>query len=238
MSNVTNIERLTSDWPVEAIPQRWIESLFEKMTFTYGAKFADQWKGIDPAGLKRHWATELGKFSGDELKAGVEKLKTRDWPPTLPEFEKLCKPSIDPTVAYYEAVSGVQARSNGKMGSWSSPAVYWAAMPLAFDLGSLSYSLIKTRWEAALAKQIEKGEWDVIPVPMDALPAPGKAELSKENAAKMLDQLGASGVLKPKTSHTFWYRNILERLKAGDKTLTMIQINFAKEAAANHGISA
>ena len=230
MSNVTNIERSISDWPADAIPQHWIESLFGKMTFTYGAKFADQWKGIDAAGLKRHWATELGKFTGEELKAGVEKLKTRDWPPTLPEFEKLCKPSIDPMVAYYEAVSGVQARANGEVGKWSHVAIYWAAMPMAFDLGSQTYSQIKGRWEKALLDSMDRGEWSEIPQPMIALPAPGKAELSKENAAKMLEKLGASGVLKPKLNYTYWYHNILDRVKRGDKTLSMIQIQFAKMA--------
>lgn len=91
MSNVHQISSTSTDWPKEAIPESWIESLFQKMLFTYGAKFSDQWKGIDPAGLKRHWATELGKFKPEELKAGVARLKEHDWPPSLSQFEKMCK---------------------------------------------------------------------------------------------------------------------------------------------------
>lgn len=239
MSNSTNLTQSTStEWPVDAIPERWIESLFEKMLFTYGAKFSDQWKGIDPAGLKRHWATELGKFSTDELKAGVSKLKSKEWPPTLPEFEKMCKPSIDPTVAYYEAVIGIQARAKGEMGQWSSPAVFWAAMPLSFDLGTQTYSQIKARWEKALADQIDRGEWVPIPEPMVALPAPGKAELSKEKTAKMVQEIGAAAILKPKSEHTFWYRDIIARERKGDKTLNRAQVRAAHEAAEIHGYRA
>lgn len=91
MSNVHQISSTSTDWPAEAIPESWIESLFQKMLFTYGAKFSDQWKGIDPSGLKRHWATELGKFKPEELKAGVARLKEHDWPPSLSQFEKMCK---------------------------------------------------------------------------------------------------------------------------------------------------
>lgn len=238
MSNVRQISSTSTDWPAEAIPVTWIESLFEKMLFTYGAKFSDQWKGIDPQGLKRHWATELGKFTPEELKSGVSKLKGRDWPPTLPEFERLCKPSIDPTVAYYEAIAGVQARSKGEMGDWSSPAIFWAAMPLSFDLGQQTYSQIKARWEKALSDQLEKGEWAAIPKPMVQLAAPGKTITDREKASKVLQDIGASGVLKRRPEDTIWYRKILERHKKGDKTLSPIQINFAKEAARNHGVEA
>ena len=91
MNNVHQISSTLIDWPANAIPETWIESLFEKMLFTYGAKFSNQWNGIDPSGLKRHWATELGEFKSEELKAGVARLKEHDWPPSLSQFEKMCK---------------------------------------------------------------------------------------------------------------------------------------------------
>ncbi len=235
MSNVAKILSTSTDWPADAIPEHWIESLFQKMTFTYGSKFADQWRGIDADGLKKYWAKELGKYTPDQLKAGVDKLKNRDWPPTLPEFEKMCRPLIDPMVAYYQAVNGVQARAKGEMGIWSHPAIYWAAIPMSFDLVSQTYAQIKNRWEAAYNEQMERSEWPDIPEPSLALPAPGRAQLSRENAAKMLDQLGASGVLKRSANDTLWYRKILDRIKNGDKTVTLIQRRFAEEAAAAHG---
>ena len=238
MSNVAKISSTSIDWPADAIPAHWVESLFQKMTFAYGVKFSDQWRGVDAEGLKRHWATELGKYTPEQLKAGVEKLKNRDWPPTLPEFERMCRPSIDSLIAYYQAVAGVQARAKGEMGNWSHPAIFWAAVPMSFDLGNLTYSQIKGRWEVALAEQMDRGEWETVPQPMLALPAPGKSELSRENAAKMLNEIGTTSVLKTKKEDTSWYRKILARIEQGDKTVTMIQRNFAVEAARNHGYRA
>ncbi len=223
---------------VRSLPIKWIESLFERMLFEYGKKFSDQWGGSDPEALKAHWAKRLGDLNGEELKRGYGKLEGREWPPTLPEFRNLCRPQADSMVAYYEAVAGVQARQAGEMGTWSHPAIFWAAMPMAFDLGTQTFSQIKGRWEKALADQMERGEWAPVPAVMVALPAPGKSDLSREKAAKMLSDLGASNVLKPRTEHTIWYRNILARQKRGDRTLTMVQINFALEAAANHGYQA
>lgn len=171
-----------------------------------------------------------------DIKAGLKACRTRfDWPPSCAEFLKACKPTVDvdPMKAYYEAIAGIQARATGKMGAWSHPAIYFAAMPLSFDLGSLPFSQVKGRWEQALAEQMDRGEWAQIPEPPEsrlALPEPGKGRLSREGAAKMMEELGASGILKPKTDHLRWAKNIMERVKRKDKTLEMIQIRFAKEA--------
>lgn len=171
------------------------------------------------------------------IRGGLKACRTKyDWPPSCGEFLKSCKPTIDPMVAYYQAVEGVAARNRGGVGTWSHPAIYWAAMPMAFDLSSQTFSQIKGRWEQALATQMDRGEWAEIPMPdpeRAALPAPGKALLSRENANKMVEELGLK---LQKTNHTLWYRNILDRHARGDKTLSMVQINFAKEAAKNHGI--
>lgn len=168
------------------------------------------------------------------IRGGLKGCRTKyDWPPSCSEFLKACKPSIDPVVAYYEAITGIAVRAHGEMGVWSHPAIYWAAMPLSFDLGSQTFSQMKARWESALNEQMERGNWPAIPAPMVALPAPGKSELSKEKATAMVAELGLK---LQKTNHTLWYRNILERHAKGDKTLTMVQINFAKEAAKNHGV--
>jgi hypothetical protein len=222
----------TEVWPADAMPKHWIESLFEKMVFEYGKKFTDQWGGADPEGLKLYWAQRIAELDNDELRRGVAALNTKDWPPTLPEFIKLCKPSVEPMVAYYEAVNGIQARDKGEMGAWSHPAIYWASARMAFDLKSMTYSQIKDRWNKSLHDEMEKGEWPAIPEPMLALPEPGKSGLSREKAAQMLTELGASEVLKPKTDHRLWAKRILERAKKPGNDLSAIQIRFAKEAMA------
>lgn len=238
MSDLSQPLSTSTSWPKYAIPRNWVESLFERMLMAYGSKFADQWRGVDPESLKRHWAEKLGTLTGEQLKTGVGKLDTLDWPPSLPQFIKLCKPSIDPTVAYYEAVAGVAARDKGEIGEWSSPAIFWAAAPMAFDLAQQTYSQIKGRWEKALQDQLDKGEWAPIPKPALQLAAPGNTKMDRQKAAKMLEEIGASGVLKKFGDHTVWYRRILRRVEEGDKTVTPIQIAFAQEAARNHGVGA
>jgi hypothetical protein len=217
----------------QPIPLNWVEKLFEEMMLSFGKKFADQWQGIDPAKLKAHWAQKMGELTNEEMVRGVKAMRNLDWPPSLPEFMRLCRPPLDHTKAYYEAIYGLQARAKGEMGEWSSPAVFWAATKMAFDLAGQPYSQIKTRWEAALDEQLAKTEWPAIPQPMIALPEPGKGTLSKEAATAMVKELKAETVVKSvasKVDHKLWAKRIMERHKRGDKTLSTIQINFAKEA--------
>lgn len=68
------------------------------MSAHYGARFADAWRGTDPASVKTVWAKELGRFTPDQLKHGIESLAQCKFPPTLPEFIALCKHA--PSYAY------------------------------------------------------------------------------------------------------------------------------------------
>lgn len=223
---------LASSTSTNPLPASWVEKLLHKMLLSYGKKFTDQWGATSTDELVEHWAQELAGYLPLEIARGIKALETKDWPPTLPEFKKLCRSPLDPVKAYYEAVAGVQARAAGEYGKWSHPAVYWAAMPLAFDLGSMTFSAIKPRWEAALDEQVARGEWEEIPQPMLALAAPGKSMPSRQQAAEMLRKLKATTVVKvgpdgnnPKR----WARLILERAAAGEDLLP-IQVAFAKEA--------
>lgn len=226
MSNVTNLNSSTST-PLQA----WVEKLLTYMLACYGKRFTDQWVMVQHQDLVDVWAQELEGLTHAELKAGKEALATRDWPPTLSEFKKLCRPAVDATKAYYEAVAGVQARAAGEYGKWSHPAIYWAAMPLAFDLGNQTFSQIKPRWEAALFEQMDKGEWAEIPQPMVALPAPGKTKTSREEASQRLRELGATGIVKDAWGNDpkRWAKKLLEREAAGEALLP-IQARFAREA--------
>ncbi|HDR9029911.1 TPA: hypothetical protein QDB14_004133 [Burkholderia vietnamiensis] len=78
-------------WPVTAIPQRWVEALFDAMSANYGARFADLWRGTDIAKVKRHWGNELAKLSREQLKAGVDHLSALAKVPTVPEFLAHCR---------------------------------------------------------------------------------------------------------------------------------------------------
>ncbi|MBR8434803.1 hypothetical protein KDW37_28990 [Burkholderia cenocepacia] len=79
------------EWPLDALPQHWVEALFSKMAAFYGSRFASMWNGVNVGEVQRAWAIELGKLSRDQLKAGSDNLTALPKPPTLPEFVSLCR---------------------------------------------------------------------------------------------------------------------------------------------------
>lgn len=229
--------QLTSinSWPADALPKSSIDNLFAKLLAFYGSKFLDMWANTDIEEVKRIWALEIRKLSTEQMRVGYEQLATRKFPPTLPEFIELCKPAIDLTASYYEAVAGLQAREQGEIGTWSHPAVFWAASCMAYDLKNQTYSSIAKRWETALRAEMSKGQWSAVPAPMIALPAPGKSLSSKQQSSEMLKQLSATDVLKTantRTDHKAWIKTVLKRAEKGDDRLPGISIRFAREAMA------
>jgi hypothetical protein len=219
-----------SSTSTNALPEAWIERLFERMLLEYGKRFGDQWAQADMDKLIAHWAAELAGYSGAELKRGVDALASRDWPPTLPEFKRMCRPPVDPMRAYYEAVAGVQARFAGEHGTWSHPAIYWAAMPMAVELREQTFSAVKARWETALAEQLGRGEWEEIPKPMLALTSPGQSTTSTEKARAAIQRALGQVVHKPADGNPMgWARRVLDRYEAGDK-VTPTMLSMAREA--------
>jgi hypothetical protein len=217
---------------INAIPEKWIDALFAKMSTYYGNKFADMWRDGNMQVIKAVWFEECVKLSREDFTRGANALMAQEWPPTLPQFIKLCRPSVDAVAAYYEAVNGVIARESGNIGEWSHPAIFWASVKIgAFDLKHQTYSAIKGRWEGALNEELAKGNWTAIPEPMIALPAPPAA--SKEVAEHYLAETQVIKNQNSNVDHKRWAKLIMERHKAGDKTLTQIQISFAKEALSN-----
>jgi len=211
------------------VPLSWVESLFARMQAMYGNKFLDMWRDTNIDQVKALWAEEMSKLTDAELKRGFTALMGREWPPTLPEYVKLCRPAVDTTVAYYEAIAGLIARDKGEIGEWSHPAIFWAATKMSFDMKNQTYSTVRARWEKTLQDEMDKGEWSAIPAPLKALPPP---EISREKAVHVLQELGAAKVLVPKTDHLRWAKRILERDKKGDKSLSALQSRFAQEAIA------
>ncbi|MGI4938358.1 MAG: hypothetical protein ACRYF5_16695 [Janthinobacterium lividum] len=197
------------------------------------------WRGSDLVGVKRHWAEKLGAIHNDELKAGVAKLDSREWPPTLPEFLKLCRPDVESVKAYYEAVAGMEARNKGETGNWSHPAIFHAAVRVgSFDLLQQSFASVRPRWERALADELLKSEWPAIESPALQLESNGPSQASRQAAAAMLRHLEATGITKRSNAsidHRKWALDILGRAERGDTTLTPLQVHFAKEAMGAHG---
>ncbi|MDR0736024.1 MAG: hypothetical protein LBF51_04195 [Zoogloeaceae bacterium] len=79
--------------PPEPLPIEAIERLFNRMTCFYGSKFLDLWKNADMNQVMAEWAKALGEYRGKPhcLQAGMERMKSRPFPPTLPEFLADCR---------------------------------------------------------------------------------------------------------------------------------------------------
>lgn len=193
-------------------PVAVVEALFAEMLLLFGRKFLDQWRGADASALKTYWAQHLALMTGDELARGKSALQALDWPPTLPEFVKLCRPPIAPVAAYHQALSAMACRDRGETGHWPHPAVYWAAVAVgAHDLRSQPYHLLQFRWEAALTEEFAKGHWPPVPAPAVALPPPrGRRPMPPS----VLDAARAA-TSSPGGDPRGWARRLLARRDAG-----------------------
>jgi hypothetical protein len=157
---------------------------------------ADVYAGAEPEDVKREWAEALVGFSGPEVKRGLVATRThsaRGFAPNLPEFLHMCRPSLDPEVAWDEAGRGIRARADAQAFAWSHPAVYWAARDFGHEL-RISDPLAKhrKRWEARLAEWFAAGHWPEIPAVAQRLAAPEQRALvpgSKEGALAQLAQV-------------------------------------------------
>ena len=166
-------------------PRAWIERLFDRLSGMYGHRFTDMWAGIDPDTVIETWAAGLAGFSLEELLAGFTACGSRDWPPTLPEFRKLCRPPPSYEAAFYEAADQIRRRDMGE-DSWSHPAVYWAAMALGGDIRSQTYSALKVRWQRAMddaINDVREGRRPTqVPQARMALPGAGEGSVSRDVA--------------------------------------------------------
>lgn len=215
----------------QPLARSWVEKISAHMLNLYGKRYTDLWAATDAKAWVSYWAQQLAGFTADELKRGLDALDHCQWPPTLPEFKRLCRPPIDPQAAFYEAVEGVQARERGERGTWSHPAIYWAAVKVgAFDLKNCGYGQIQKRWESALQAIFDAGEYEPIPEPALTLPAPGKTVLTRESEARLMAELGASGILHKRANPRAWITRIRERQRAGDRTLPAAAIRAADAA--------
>ncbi len=76
------------------------ERVFARLAIMYGNKFADMWRGIDLAEVKRAWGDELASFTVPEVAGAIKALRANTFPPTLPEFLQLCEKARGITPAY------------------------------------------------------------------------------------------------------------------------------------------
>jgi hypothetical protein len=145
------------------IPTRWVEDLFARLTAIVGSAMGTVYAGADPELVKSEWAEALAGFSAEEVKRGLAATRTRRFPPNLPEFLHLCRPALDPEVAWHEADAGMRAHAAQQAFDWSHPAVFWAAREFAYELRTSNFTACRKRWEPTLAAMWSLRAWPAVP---------------------------------------------------------------------------
>ena len=168
----------------KALPSEWVDRLFSRLDQTYPGKWVDSIK--DMAATKQTWAEGLGDMSGEEIRRGLAACLNRPWPPTLPEFRRLCRP---PRCAETEF-----RRAANIMGSdpidWGGDAIlYWAVQAAGpFEVRSRPYEgAMKARWEEALRDT--EAEYYAHGLPHPPLPPMGALEVKLTPKAEARERL-------------------------------------------------
>lgn len=179
----------TSQASQSALPDTWMERLFQKMEDRFGDLWANRYGAFPRARVKQTWAEDLGDLSGEEVARGVSGCKSSKFPPTLPEFRALCRPPVDFEGSFVEAQQQMAAREAGQ-DRWSNPAIFWAAVTIgSFDLRNGAWVVLEKRWRKVFQAELDKGEWQPVPVRAIALPPPVPTQKDRDSAARVLSSI-------------------------------------------------
>lgn len=208
------------------IPLKAVEFLFDWMTRRYGALFLDMWSGLDFDDVKQAWREDLAGFNKEELQVGLAACRQRDFPPTLPQFMRLCRPQVDHESAFHEASHQMALRSSG-LDKWSSPAVYWAAVKIgAFDLRNGTWSTMKKRWSTVLDEMLADPNLPAVPSREQALlPAPVRTLVREGGLSEILNSNKSESEAYGKS----WAVKIFRKVEAGEPVQASV-IRMAEEA--------
>lgn len=196
----TAISQLSTSNPVSS-PDRQVSvplsgeqvgQVFKRLQAQLGAKLADLYAGVKPEDVRQEWAAALGGYRNEEIIRGLDACRTRAFAPNLGEFLNLCRPALDPEIAWMEAVEGLKARAGGERGDWSHPAVFRAAQSFAFELRGKSFKECKKSWTFVLQREFSRGWISEVPdAPLQIPHMPAKAgKPSPEVLAKIREILG------------------------------------------------
>lgn len=84
------------------IPSGWVDSIFVKLSLTYGREFLDRYAGMPISDVKANWAHELRGFSDrpDAIKYAIAHLPPTEAPTAL-VFRDMCRKYVRETGALY-----------------------------------------------------------------------------------------------------------------------------------------
>lgn len=81
-----------------ALPDAWIDRLFDRLEASYGSKWLNMWGNTNLSNVKALWAEKLAGFAENPKALGyaLDCLDEHPFPPTLPEFLALCRKAPQP----------------------------------------------------------------------------------------------------------------------------------------------
>lgn len=190
-----------------ALPDTWVEKLFQRMEDRYGSLWADRYGNMPRNRVKSTWAEDLAGFTGDELRRGMDASKRNKFPPTLPEFLNLCRPDINAETAFHEAVIQLGLRKEGK-DSWSHKAIYWAAQAIgSSDMLNATWKQVEKRWTSILSEKLAAQNLLEIPAYAVALPPPGQTTIAPEEGKRRVAEAVKS--INAPANHKAWANRLI-----------------------------
>lgn len=184
MGNSIALEELngTSQAKPSALPDMWIERLFQRMEDRYGDLWANRYGAFPLERVKRSWADDLGDLSRDELARGVDACRSQ-LPPTLPEPARcavILSTSRPRTTRPCSRCMSARAKTHGAR----------LAVPAAVTIDRSTCATAHGRSSRSAgarcrAPNFDSGEWQPVPARAVALPAPKPTERDREAAARV-----------------------------------------------------
>lgn len=97
MGTVTEISPPKSS----ALPDAWVDRLFQRFSLMYGNSWAQKWGGLPMEQVKGAWAADLAFASAEQIRRALDHCKANNaHPPSSPEFVGLCKQFAPPRATY------------------------------------------------------------------------------------------------------------------------------------------
>lgn len=234
---------ITERTMLSTAPQsRWLDvhpalgiSMMDHLFNRLDGAYPTRWRAAFPSqqaidNWRESWAEsfEEERLTPEDVKAGLKTCRKRyDWPPSIAEFVKACRPEINVDAALYEAAQQLRLRREGK-DEWSDPAIYWAAVKVGeFDILNQPHSALVKRFSAALDEVLGQDQIPSVPARMVALAAPGKTTASPERVEAEMQKVRATQ--KP-VGNKDWAKAIIERAKKKDGGVTIAVLNMARTA--------
>jgi hypothetical protein len=162
-STTTTLSTPTHASSTEPLPRKWVARVFGHLAGQLGSKLADLYGGLKSELVQAEWGLGLAGFTGEEIDRGVNACHSRKFAPTLGEFLHLCRPCLDPEMAWREAQAGLSARRQGQDGIWFHPAVWRAACELRDELTHGQFKGHRNVWEHVLRAEFAKGFVEPVP---------------------------------------------------------------------------